>query len=405
MTVSTEKGRRVRLQERVLNGVSVEKIDKDAGVIRDVRLLGVDSRNNRVYEPAAKQRARELYEGCPVRIDHKPEANVRAVIDDIGWIENAREVEDGVIGDFHVLKSHPYCELIFEKALRSPEKFGFSHDADGYVEVGDDGVEHVVDLFMVESLDLVTKPATTKSLFEEVRIMPRVEKKKIRTAIMRAPKGTPGKSKLMEMIDNDATNGEFEVASDATPAVELEAALKATLMTILDNAELDAEAKIDLIKELLAGPGEEVSEEEDSKDGESKEEDDKESVEESESDPDLKDVPESVRKRVSAQDKLIAKQAEALKKMQESQDRAAERERKRNEEDSVRRLFESAGVVNVSGEDVEAAMQLSGGHRARFIESVRQAQAAEQFAGPRSSAGSRPATVYPSGDGEFLKNL
>ena len=47
------------------------RIDRDKGIIHDVKVLGRDSKNGRVYTQEAMNDAAKLYEGISVNIDHR----------------------------------------------------------------------------------------------------------------------------------------------------------------------------------------------------------------------------------------------------------------------------------------------------------------------------------------------
>ncbi len=143
-------------------------IDKEAGIIRNVKLLGFVSKNGRNYTADAVREAVGLYEGVPVNADHGDTKSPRSIHDRLGRVINVRFVEgEGLFGDFEFLKSHPLSERIIEAAERLPESMGFSHYADGEVRKVK-GVEEVYKITKVKSVDLVADPATCNSLSETV---------------------------------------------------------------------------------------------------------------------------------------------------------------------------------------------------------------------------------------------
>ena len=84
------------------------RVDKTAGVIRGVRVIGPNSRNRRRYLSAAFRP--DLYEGKPVHFDHPPEAapnSQRRVSRRVGWLENVRRERGGLCADLHVLTPPP----------------------------------------------------------------------------------------------------------------------------------------------------------------------------------------------------------------------------------------------------------------------------------------------------------
>ncbi|MFN0050543.1 MAG: hypothetical protein ACKV0T_00030, partial [Planctomycetales bacterium] len=144
------------------------QVDRDAGVIRSVRVLGRTSRNGREYSAAALQQAARLYEGLGVNLNHPRAAQsdrARDVEEGIGWLESVEVRDDGVYGDLHYFRTHPQAELVLEAAQRNPRRFGLSHHAHGRV-VTQEGKLVVESVESVRSVDLVQNPATNLGLFE-----------------------------------------------------------------------------------------------------------------------------------------------------------------------------------------------------------------------------------------------
>jgi hypothetical protein len=143
------------------------KVDREAGIIRGVKIIGNTSRNGRFYPPEVLRAAIGLYEGVNVNYNHARDGGtVRSVEDRAGWLRNVSEDQaGGLSGDFHVLKSDPRADKLFEAAERRPETFGLSHTIDGKTsrKSGRDVVESIVKVW---SVDIVSDPATTRSLFE-----------------------------------------------------------------------------------------------------------------------------------------------------------------------------------------------------------------------------------------------
>ena len=112
------------------------RVDRDAGVIRAVKILGQSSRNGRIYSPRALQQAAGIYEGVDVNIDHpeigRPQCK-RKFADGFGYLTRVALKDDGVYGDLVYLKSHTLAEQVCEAAERMPHQFGLSHNAEGIV--------------------------------------------------------------------------------------------------------------------------------------------------------------------------------------------------------------------------------------------------------------------------------
>lgn len=154
----------------VYTQVKSENIDEENGVIRNVKLLGKLSENGVEYSDSAMEEGVHLYEGVTVNIDHPERDNPkkeRGVMESIGFVKDPRynKKDDGIFGDIHYYKTHPYAATLLERARRNPRGFGMSHNADGaYVKAN--GKTVIERLRTVRSMDVVGKPATTKGLFE-----------------------------------------------------------------------------------------------------------------------------------------------------------------------------------------------------------------------------------------------
>jgi hypothetical protein len=161
--------RTIRTIEAVTSSAAME-VDRDEGIIRGVKILGLVSDNNRKYLPEAVRKAKSLYEGIKVNINHPAESgDVRNAEDRFGKLINVKYVEgEGLYGDLMFLKSHPMAERICEAAERNDmnDTFGLSHNAQGDGQEDDQGCFVVSSIVEVRHVDLVADPATTKSLRE-----------------------------------------------------------------------------------------------------------------------------------------------------------------------------------------------------------------------------------------------
>ena len=147
------------------------RIDREQGVLRGVKLLGLDSRNGRKYSPAALESARGLYEGARVNVNHPkshPLAS-RDYQDRLGLVRNiALRPGAGLFGDFHFNPKHALAEQLLWDAEHAPENVGFSHNVQARtVRHGDETLVEAI--LKVHSVDLVADPATTCGLFEQAQ--------------------------------------------------------------------------------------------------------------------------------------------------------------------------------------------------------------------------------------------
>jgi len=152
-----------RLQE--IASIGAARVDRAAGLIRGVKILGPESRNGRTYSAEALRRAASLYEGKAVNVDHVEPDQRRSYADRIGKLSNVRATEGGLFGDLQVNPKHPLGEQVLWDAEHSPASVGLSHDATGRTSRRD-GRVIVEEITSVRSVDLVAEPASTSGLFE-----------------------------------------------------------------------------------------------------------------------------------------------------------------------------------------------------------------------------------------------
>jgi hypothetical protein len=149
------------------------RVDREKGVIYNVHVLGVESKNRRTYPLPVQAKARPLYEGVSVNISHPPRENAaddRPFETLFGALRGAN-TEDGTRADLHFIKSHPLAEMVCEAAERFPENFGLSHNAHVDWLVKDDGHRVCESINSVRSVDVVCRPATTNGIFESEQPM------------------------------------------------------------------------------------------------------------------------------------------------------------------------------------------------------------------------------------------
>ena len=144
------------------------RVDREEGVIRGVKILGLKSRNRRSYLPEALVQAARLYEDAKVNVNH-PKGNPGAPRDYQDRIGVIRHVDarpgEGLFADFYFNPKHALAEQILWDAEHAPENVGFSHNVEARtVRQGDEVVVEAIT--RVQSVDLVADPATTRSLFE-----------------------------------------------------------------------------------------------------------------------------------------------------------------------------------------------------------------------------------------------
>lgn len=234
-------------------------IDRVAGVIRGVKILGASSKNGRDYSPQALREAAAIYEGLGVNTNHPNRAtpNVsRTVEEGVGWLENVTVKPDGVYGDLNIIKSHPLAETLFEVAERKPDRFGLSHNAAGDV-VERNGRRIVESIKSVRSVDLVQNPATVNSLFESEAP---VARRKLKDLLHQLPAGSRRSrlARLLEGGDEMPFDAETEVAPEASgDAAEepdpYDTALETMVLAVLRDAALSDDEKVEQITHIITG--------------------------------------------------------------------------------------------------------------------------------------------------------
>lgn len=152
--------------------LTASQVDRESGVIRNVKLLGLVSKNGREYLREACSKALNLYEGVPVNIDHQRKQDAgeaRSYRDRIGYVSSPSLREDGVYGDININRGVAEYDQIMEDAEKRTPGVGMSHESMGRIRR--DGNRVIVEaITKVKSVDLVSGPATTSSLFEAENI-------------------------------------------------------------------------------------------------------------------------------------------------------------------------------------------------------------------------------------------
>ncbi len=156
------------LQEYADAGGTRLSVDRQQSVIRGVKILGLRSRNGRVYLPAALAGAVTLYEGAKVNINH-PKGHPHSPRDYQDRIGTLRSIavrgSEGLFGDLHLNPAHALAEQLLWDAEHAPDNVGLSHNVQA--QTARRGDEVVVEAILkVQGVDLVADPATTRGLFE-----------------------------------------------------------------------------------------------------------------------------------------------------------------------------------------------------------------------------------------------
>ena len=234
-----------------------QTIDKEAGIIYGVRVIGTTSRNRRDYPADVLKANRGKYEESRVYIDHNRKSAERSLKDKWGQLREIRVGADGGLeADLHYNRHHPMTAQLLEDAERFPKSFGLSHTASGDEEKRG-GRNVVTSIDEVFSVDLVSTPATTNGLFESEGAMSTVGKLLEQNAakIKFAKVLLEGLKLFKEegedgMMDPMAAPAEVPEGGGSAEE-QVDAAFKAAVMAILDDDSLDAAGRMAKIKAIL----------------------------------------------------------------------------------------------------------------------------------------------------------
>lgn len=194
-------------------------------------------------------------------------------------------------------------------------------------------------------------------------------------------KHEPENTEADDVLENEELETEVTEADDeeTTPVLEMNTALKTAIAKILDSEELDNDSKLSELKTLIDSVSIPVDESDDEDDfGEGLDEDE-----------DAEDVSEIL-------DNTVCRESILRNRVNELESR-----------EQVRHLFESAGVLYPSSEDVRIAAKLTGDDRLNYIHRVCRIHEADQTTTPRSSGGgsSSQPEGFPSDSKGFLQAL
>ena len=156
------------LREFVENSGSGKlRVDREKGIIYDVKILGLTSKNHRSYDGTGTRNSAPLYEGIPVNVNHGDQgaAATRGYEDRIGVVHNIK-FNDGLRADFHFNPKHALAEQLIWDAENAPRNVGFSPVHFGKQRSLPGGKVLVESIYKVVSVDLVSTPATTSGLYE-----------------------------------------------------------------------------------------------------------------------------------------------------------------------------------------------------------------------------------------------
>lgn len=161
----------IRCQISLSEATFHEAKDGQPPFIRNVVLLGAESKNKRNYTAECMRRAVPLYEGVQGYVNHPTPAErqqgFRDVMNLAGQFTRPvfHESEMKIRGDFQALPDDPAGAKFLNIARSMPNIAGLSHNAMATART-EGGIEIIESIDSVQSVDLVSCPATTNGMFE-----------------------------------------------------------------------------------------------------------------------------------------------------------------------------------------------------------------------------------------------
>jgi hypothetical protein len=152
------------------------RIDAGKAAIFGVKILGEQSANppphNNFYPIQTRRASAKLFENIRVFLNHPARENAagtRPYEDAMGLLKNVHEAGDGLRGDWLFPPKHPLAANVLWDAAHAEHGLAFSINAEAD-KIRFDGDRKVIENFArVNSVDLVSRGATVRGLFESRR--------------------------------------------------------------------------------------------------------------------------------------------------------------------------------------------------------------------------------------------
>jgi hypothetical protein len=150
------------------NSLDNSPVDRQNNVIKGVKLLGWESRNNAKYSKEAFTKHANMYDGAAINLNHM-DRNKRTIDSRFGRVNGVEARDDGLYAkQIKYNPRLPLTESILWFIENDPKALGMSHDALVKMEQQPDGSKYYTEPVTVHSVDFVTDPATTKGVFENM---------------------------------------------------------------------------------------------------------------------------------------------------------------------------------------------------------------------------------------------
>lgn len=153
------------IEQAIIQARGRLRVDREAGVIHGVKILGKTSRNGNLYTDQALDDAAGLYEGVEVYDGH----HTRKYSDHVGNITEPYREGDAIFGSLKLRPKHALFEAVLEDAEHNPSNLALSHEVlDGNYEATLIEKGRRIDrIFKVDAVAIVKQGGTNQSLVEE----------------------------------------------------------------------------------------------------------------------------------------------------------------------------------------------------------------------------------------------
>lgn len=241
--------------------------ESDKPIIRNVVLLGAESKNKRRYTEQCMKSAVGLYENCQAFVNHPTKEEERQGMRDVrglaGKFTGVRFEGGKIRANFQGLPDDPAAKKFMAIAESMPEIAGLSQNASGKIRV-EGGIQIVESIHKVHSVDLVANPATTNGLYENDNQENGESTMEYKDVTMIGLK--EGRKDLVEtLFEEGKASRDDEVKKLTEEKTALEAKLdevqvaealrdkETKIDKILAESELPTEAKTDVFHKMLLG--------------------------------------------------------------------------------------------------------------------------------------------------------
>ncbi len=152
--------------EQILISADADKVAeaRKTGILRDVQIMGFESKNGYSYAPEAIAANRSRFEGMSVGVDHDYKLGPLTRENTWGTMRNVSET--GRRGDLHFNQKHPVTEEYLHDIEFATRPAALSPVCGKCVEETRDG-RRIVTAFEATRLDVVMGAATNKTMFNQ----------------------------------------------------------------------------------------------------------------------------------------------------------------------------------------------------------------------------------------------